>query len=516
MGIPTGRPGGIAAAYARRARQASDLVANAFGREAMKLVEHFNTFMTDVVNLNTTRVTQLENSIEALKGALRASDWEPKIKCFKAQGSWAHKTIIKPVDNKAFDADLLVFIEPVTGWTPKNYLSSLRSIFTNNSTYTDKVRRYSHCVTIEYAGEREIDIAPCVVDRDGVTRMEVCNFSNDEFEISEPEKYTNWLIERNGWTGGNGLRKVTRLLKYLRDIKGTFSCPSVLFTTVLGERITRVDGPNTVDFADLPTALKTIVGRLDDWLQANPSRPTVTNPELASEVLSELWDDARYANFRDKIQTYRTWIDEAYSEADRDESIGKWRRVFGDDFAKSSVVEKAASVSDQARELLGSAGLTKADGDLVTLFTQFGRSALPEDFDRLPHKKRPPWRSLRSPSFQVSVAASQYRNRDGILLDRPASGTGPLPKHNWLKFQVCNRMNAPMGQDYEVQWRVTNTDREAKRANALRGGFERSNDGSSRWEQLEYRGVHTVEAFIVRKRDQILVSQSEPFYVVID
>jgi len=484
----------------------------------MKLVSHFNTFLADIVNLNATRVTQLYDNIEALKGVLRASDWPPKIKFFAPQGSWAHKTIIKPVENKAFDADLLVFVEPVDDWTAKDYLSELRAVFANHPTYEDKVRRYSHCVTIEYVGDRKIDIAPCVVDRGGVTRLEVCNFNTDEFERSEPGKYTDWLVERNGWTGGNGLRKVTRLLKYLRDIKRTFSCPSVLFTTVLGERIVSSDSLNTTDFADLPTALKTIVGRLDDWLQANPTRPTVTNPELTSEILSDLWDDARYANFRDKIHTYRTWIDDAYTEADRDESIGKWQRVFGDDFAKSVVVEKAAHVSDEARALVESSALAPPGfaGDLVALFTQFGRRALPANFDRLPHKQRPKWRSLPSPLFKVSVVATLHSSRNGGRIGTLESGTAPLPKHNWLNFRARTGVGMPISSDYEVHWRVTNTDQEAKRADALRGGFERSNDGSSRWERLEYRGVHTVEAFVVRKRDQLLVSWSNPFYVVIE
>jgi hypothetical protein len=484
----------------------------------MKLINHFNTFMTDVVNLNATRVTQLEDSIEALKGVMRASDWTPKIKYFAPQGSWAHKTIIKPVENKAFDADLLVFVDPVDGWSAKVYLSTLRALFANHATYKDKVRRYSHCITIEYAGERRIDIAPCVVDRGGVTRFEVCNFNTDAFERSEPEKYTKWLVERNGWTGGNSLRKVTRLLKYLRDIKGTFSCPSVLLTTVLGERITWADSLNTIEFADLPTALQTIIGRLDDWLQDNPYVPTVTNPVLTSEVLSVLWDDARYTNFRDKIHTYRTWIDDAYAEPDRDESIGKWQRVFGEDFAKSAVVEKAARVSDEARALVESTALTPPGfvGDLVTLFTRFGRRALPANFDRLPHKQRPRWRSLPVPLFQVSVIATRHASRNGVWIDTPSSGAGPLPKRNWLRFMARTGMGTPISHDYEIHWRVTNTDQEAKRANALRGGFERSNDGSSRWERLEYRGVHTVEAFIVRKRDQMLVAQSAPFYVVIE
>jgi hypothetical protein len=239
---------------------------------------------------------------------------------------------------------------------------------------------------------------------------------------------------------------------------------------------------------------------------------------LASEVLSDLWDDARYANFRDKINTYRTWIDDAFAEPDRDESIGKWRRVFGDDFAKSVVIEKAARVSDEARVLVESGALTTPGfmGDLVALFARFGRRALPASFDRLPHKQRPRWRASPNPLFQIIVVAACHTGRNGTWVDTVPSGGGPLPKHNWLRFQARTGVGTPVTGDFEIHWRVTNTDEAARKANCLRGGFESSNDGSSRWEQLEYRGVHTVEAFVVRKRDQVLVAQSDPFYVVIE
>ena len=56
----------------------------------------------------------------------------------------------------------------------------------------------------------------------------------------------------------------------------------------------------------------------------------------------------------------------------------------------------------------------------------------------------------------------------------------------------------------------------AARAGALRGEFYSSDDRSARAEQLSYRGVHFVEAFLVRKRENRLVGQSEPFYVVFE
>lgn len=485
----------------------------------MKLRKHFNDFLADTVNLNATRVSQLEDSISALKNVVRDSDWTPYIRGFGAQGSWAHKTIIKPLKDQPFDADLLVYVDPVDGWDAKTYLSDLRAIFAGHVTYADKVRRFSHCVTIEYAGERKIDIAPVVVNRAGLVREEVCNFNTNAFEVTAPGAYTKWLIERNGWTGSNGLRKVTRLLKYLRDIKTTFTSPSVLLTTLLGLQITEADAKNTTDFADVPTALKTIVGRLDDWLQARPDQPTVCNPVLTSEVLSHAWDETKYANFRERIHIYRDWIDDAYAEADRDESIGKWRRVFGDDFAATAVVETAATISDTAIAVLReSAALPPASVgvDLVGLFARLGRRALPRGFDQLPHKQRPRWRSAASGQLSVSVEATLHASRNGVWLDTLSpEHTAPLAKHQWMQFKAKARNGLALAGEYEVYWRVTNTDREAQRAGCLRGEFVKANDGSSHWEQLAYRGVHSVEAFVVRSRDKALVAQSEPFYVAI-
>ena len=124
----------------------------------MKLVDHFKTFLRSEVNLNDTRVSQLGASVEAVQKAIKASGWGPKILDFDAHGSWAHGTIIKPLTGGEFDADLLVIVEPVEGWEAKDYINKLGAFFDGHGTYKDKVHRYSHCVTIEYAGERRIDI----------------------------------------------------------------------------------------------------------------------------------------------------------------------------------------------------------------------------------------------------------------------------------------------------------------------------------------------------------------------
>lgn len=479
----------------------------------MKLLDHFKRFMEDHVNLNKTRIELLEGSIEAVKDAVTASDWGPEIEGFAPQGSWAHETIIKPQSDDEFDADLLVFVKAKKDWEPKDYVNNLAAALEENGNYKDKLHRYSHCVTIEYAGERRIDIAPCVKERLYPEQYEVCNRLSNEFEASSPIQYTAWVTEKNSIAGGDDLKKVTRLLKYLRDIKGNFTCPSFLFTTLLGYRIQESDRDASL-LADLPTTLKTLVGRLDDWLQVNPNIPDVRNPVLPSEIQSDVWDTTQYANFRDKINLYRTWIDDAYNEPDRDESIGKWQRVFGEDFAAGEAKESARLSESAAIKMAGAAVSAGSFRDLVDLVKAAGAAALPARITKLPYMRRPTWRTAAK-SLTVKVSAELLASHYGRRI-RPTGSLEALPSGYSIRFTATNNVGTPFPDDYRVKWRITNTDKAAYEANQLRGGFYSSDSGMTRTEDLSYRGVHFVEAFLLRKSDNRLMGKSDPFYVVIE
>jgi hypothetical protein len=483
----------------------------------MKHTDIFKSFLEDTVNLNSTRIADLERTTEAIKKAVSSSNWEPSISSWMPQGSWAHKTIIRPVDSGEFDADLLVFAHPVKGWTAKKYIDELYNSLKSNGTYADKISRSSHCVTITYASEQRVDVAPCIINRGGYQRLEVCNRDKDEFELTEPRKYTEWLIEKNGLTKNNSFRKVTRLVKYLRDIKGTFSCTSVLLTTILAYRVDPFDIFEN-DFPDTPTALKTIFQRLDDWAQSHPTKPSVHNPFLYSEDFAKSWNDTQYANFRNVISRYRAWIDEAYGEKDRNESISKWRRIFGDEFAKDIVVEIAKSASSLVSEELrnSSGGLVTFDGDLVAAITKFGPAALPPNFDALPHMQSPRWRKAQGPATPVEVRAELFRYERANSLG-PIQSLQPVPPGFWIKFTAHTSFGLSFPpNDFRVEWRITNTGWQAYKAGSLRGGFDASDKSGARWEQLMFRGVHLAEAFVIRKRDDALIGKSKAFHVVID
>lgn len=477
----------------------------------MKLVSDFRNFLTDTVNLNQTRLDLLEARVDAIKNFIRGSEWEPRISTFVEQGSWAHETIIRPVDGGEFDADLLVKVYAVDGWSAAQYVKELGRAFLESGRYGDKAVVYDYCVTITYADDCKIDIAPLVRDREYQGTLEVCNKRKDEFEESQPVEYTRWMREKNGYSGNNSFRKATRLIKYIRDIKKRFSCQSVLLTTLIGHRIEWFDKDSSA-FSDTPSALQTIMGRLDDWLQARPEKPAVLNPALPTEDFASLWNDTQYANFRNFVNKYRKWIDEAINANTRSDSIEKWRKVFGDEFAKGENVNKAEASAMQRTSALLMEGAAHLDR-LVDEVIDFGITILPSWFKTPAHLQPPRWQPAEHVSRNVQVSAEYAHQKTGRAYT--INSGEALPPRGGLWFDVRVNKFQIVPADCYVRWRITNTGAIAIALKKGRGGFEKPTEGHRRWEELEYRGVHMAEAFIIRRNDERLVGFSEPFYVVI-
>jgi hypothetical protein len=475
----------------------------------MKHIPEFAKFLEDEVNLNKTRIDTLTKRVETIENFMRATEWNPIIRRVSPQGSWAHKTIIKPPGENGFDADLLVFVNPVEGWTANDYILELRSLFRSSGTYKELTGLKNRCVTLTYSGDFELDVVPCIVQRTTAT-LEVCNRADEKFEPTDSERYTEWFQRANTWAGGDHLIHSMRLVKYLRDTKQTFSCKSILLNTLIAERITQADVLyRNTNFPDLPSAFRTLITRLDDYLQSRPNLHRVTNPVLQMEDFNRHWDQDKYTNFRGMIHTYRGWTDEAYNEPDEKRSIKKWRWIFGDEFARSANV--------LAEEV--SAALTINRGqyaDAVQAVQSLGRSFLNAFRFDLPWVKPAPFTFVTNQNIPISLRATLHDGEKGPQIGTVVSGQ-IVPKFKNIKFEAVGSTGTVYNtKDYDVQWQVVNTDKDAVQAKALRGGFYASKPRGVKWEHLEYRGVHWVQAFLLRKRTGVCVGRSERFLVVIE
>lgn len=490
----------------------------------MKLINHFANFLRDTVNLNQTRLETLEASVTAIQSFIKGSVWDPRIRTFVEQGSWAHDTIIKPVEGKEFDADLLVVVDAVDNWSAADYVSSLGDIFKTSNVYKDKVAVWDYCVTINYAGDRKIDIAPCVRGRAVEGQHEVCNRPINSFERSEPIRFTEWIKERNGFSGNNSFRKVTRLIKYLRDIRGDFDCPSILLTTLLAMQIDWNDADSDA-FKDVPSSLKTLFGRLDDWLSDHPNKPRVDNPQLVGvEDFAANYSQDEWDGLTAVVASLRQDIDTAFAMKGKFASVEAWQAVFGRSFAKGvAIIKSEASVQDEddtdsddaSVVLAGLIDPSAAHNDLIVdRIRQLGRWIWSARLDRPKHMRPPVWTRADIVSDQVQVHA-RWTERQHAPTSQVVTDFQELPPRGGLIFDVTVNKGAPLPTGNRVKYRITNTGAAAFALGQGRGGFETPQEGTRRWEVLQHRGVHLVEAFVIRDSDDALVGQSAPFHVVI-
>ncbi len=112
-----------------------------------------------------------------------------------------------------------------------------------------------------------------------------------------------------------------------------------------------------------------------------------------------------------------------------------------------------------------------------------------------------------------------YREENTNTLIGPINSGDVLQKGVHLLFEAIQQNGALFPASlYTVHWQVTNTDHDAWTRDELRGEITQSKTHlpSRKWERTAYRGIHWVEAFVVRKRDKACVAQTGRFFVVIE
>ncbi|MEY9965978.1 murein DD-endopeptidase MepM/ murein hydrolase activator NlpD [Streptacidiphilus sp. MAP12-16] len=433
----------------------------------MKLNGHFTTLLKGTVNLNQTRLDQLDGRVTAIMNFLNSdSILGPLILGTTRQGSWAHRTIIKPVAGKKdeFDADFLLNLTIVEAWTPtpSEYLNALYAALKRSSTYKSMVVKKNRCVRINYTGDCHVDIVPHLVQPGGL--QVIVNSEEEKFEETDPEGYTEWMKEKDSLTGGN-LRKVIRLVKYLRDSKDTFSIPSVILTALLGERVQVYDTDNR--YSGVATTLVHLIEDLATWLALNPQMPIIADPSCPQTSFNHRWDQDRYTNFAKHIQSYATRMRTALDEQDKDKSIKLWQDLFGDGFRAPATTTEAS--------------LAKAE-----------QPALREAATRAPSEKFIEEMGLRLAGGRRARIEARVANPIGTgSADLRRTGFAPVGRD--IYFTVTT--DAP--QPYEIWWKIRNHGPDAENAQGLRGEIKPGR-GTRIHERTKYRGRHYVEVWIVK------------------
>jgi len=452
----------------------------------MKLLEYFTQLLNDTVNLNDSRLEDLDNRVVALTEVLKvATTLDGRVLDTVPQGSWAHKTIIRPTAGGQFDADFLVQLSEDLAWNadPQKYNDAIWEALRANGTYLSMTTRKNRCVRVSYANFCHVDVVPYVVSSNG--RQVIVNRTENTFEDTNPLGFTAWLQDKDDLTNGN-LRKVIRLLKFLRDRRGAFSIRSVLLTTLVGERVNAWRAADEIRYQDVPATLVNVIEDLDSWLQANPWKPHVADPSCPATSFDHRWTDEQYAAFRDDVHKLAPNVRRAYDASAIAESVTGWREVFGSAFPQS-LSTKGLSLSGAVKALL-SPGPTRAPRE------EFVEDKFPVD---LTHHV----------SITCEVSDPRPLNRAARRALRQRGSW--VPKHRDLLFQVVTTDVPP---PYQVHWKVRNQGEEARRLNALRGEIVLDAGRGEKKESTLYSGHHWVECYVV-KNGTCLARTREPVII---
>jgi hypothetical protein len=427
----------------------------------VKLLRHFDNLLATTVNLNQSRIDLLDERVQAITSYFQADDViGPAFLDLLRQGSYAHRTIIKPQPGKDFDADILLQLSEDADWEPCDYIAEVYKALRRSERYRDLVDRKTHCVTIDYKNDFHVDVVPYIVRADSGY---VVNRKTNEFELTSPEGFNAWLDEKNRIANSN-LVRVIRLIKYLRDTK-RMTIKSVILTTLLAEQVDEAAvWSDPGHYSDAPTALVNVVESLDSYLQLRPEMPLLADPSCPGQSFNHRWDQAGYESFRSRFHDYAGQIAQAYETSEREESIELWQSLFGTGFC---------------------APTTTKDRTLTAAIPQ--RRDTEEFLDR---DRNIPFETTR---YQLRMVGRVYGRRGFREYDLPRYGN-TVAKNCRVRFRVAS-CNVP--RPYKVYWKIRNHGEEAARAHQLRGEIQEGGMDCEHRESTAYPGEHYVECYIV-------------------
>ncbi len=292
----------------------------------MKDEAALNEFLKNEVNLNQSRYDNAQERLKTLRSHLR--DNLEGFDGTEIQGSYATRTVIKPVaDNDGYDIDLMVYIKD-DGSDPADLIDRVEECLSERKFYADHREVMTRCVKVQYANQFNIDVVPCV-ERSG--SKWICNKKTNEWEPTDGTGHREWYNDQNSKSNGH-LKRVTRLYKFLRDFKNTFTVASVAMTTLAGMAVEKTDAAN---LNTLPNALEAISEWIDEYLQRHPT-PSLPNPALPTETFDRHWTQVQYDNFCRRFHRYTEQIKEAIACQDPDESEKLWQAIFGQNYHRSN------------------------------------------------------------------------------------------------------------------------------------------------------------------------------------
>ncbi len=430
----------------------------------------FREFLNDHVNLNETRWNLLLSRVSTLNDFVND---DPAIGEITddviPQGSYALRTIIRPVDGNDYDADLLVPMEEVDGWDAEDYVPALHKAFESSARYAGKSTMKKRCLRVQYADEFHVDLVP-FVERGGVTY--ITHRTENRWIMQDPTALNEWFEGQNRSTDGH-LAKVVRLVKYLRE-NSSAEIPSVVLTALLAGRVNPYGDPA---YSSVASTLTALTAALRDYLESLSSPPYVDDRSGFGENLANRWTQSDFTAFKSRLRTWVAKIEKAYDATFAD-SLPLWRDLFGSDFGAEAPAELASG---------GTRGATGARTVRAPEEQTLADKGIVERLD---------------PRYHVKMVGRMSSRK--LRRPRPLPRAGDVVQIGRSLTFTVEDCNIPGAAFY---WKVRNFGAEARRLGKERGQIEQR--GAQITESASFEGPHWVQVWAVRDGVAVATSRQE-------
>lgn len=433
--------------------------------------EEFKAFLNDHVNLNQTRWDNLLSRVSTLNDFVNDDPaiGEHVVDDVIPQGSYARRTIIRPVSDKDYDADVLVPMDEVEGWEPEDYVPSLHRALDGSARYTGKSSMKKRCVRVQYADDFHVDLVPFVERAGG---KYITHRTENRWIMQDPTALTEWFEGQNRASNYH-LVKVVRLVKYLRE-HSSAEIPSVVLTALLASQVNPY-GDST--YNSVASTLNSLLSALDTYLAPLASPPVVDDRSGYGENLADRWSRTDFDAFKSRLRTWAGKAQTAYA-ATYEDSNEKWRALFGADFGTAST---------QSLKEAGARGESGMRTDLAANEKTLLDLGIIERLD---------------PRYRIKMVGRMASRK--MIRFRPLPSTGDLvPVGRSLMFKVED-CNVPGATYY---WKVRNFGPEAQRRRMERGEIRER--GMQITESADFAGPHWVQVWAVKDGVALATSRQE-------
>lgn len=469
-------------------------------------MKSLNDYLEDIdvsdsmYELATARYESLVDFIQ--KSELK--QYEPDI---FLQGSIKLGTMIKPLtDDGSYDIDIVCKLNnlsyhDISQFDLKECIGKVLQAYNNEKPFKNPIKNGKRCWTLTYVDKFNfhIDILPAISHDLSSNNLNYSDFicitdkSNpnykiitSDWEISNPKGYYDWFKEQEQFN-------IFRDKIVLESRSSTEKIPDYKVKTELRRIIQLLKRHAEVMFRDSPEYKPSSIIITTLAAKAYPTiKPDISFDEKVDILI---WD---LTNYLDKDSDNQPCI---LNPANQTENLSlKWKnnKEYFDQFIKWIEKLKLDFAVNESRTLIN---------ENLRESLQVGRYYEIEQINRLAHHQKPKWKYANK-IFNISIKA--YKQLDLDRKEHFESGS-PIYNKYTLLFEVENEWS----KNYDLYWQVTNTGREAREANCLRGEFIgpiHSKYGRyTHCEETKYRGEHYIEAYLVK--NNICYGRSKPFIV---